>query len=271
MAKINYAIVPPGWLPLLQKILRWYDQRMHPTVAGRSPWPTRAGKSRLKGISFFKEIADVWNPLSSAIKDAWASAATECGTYRYRLFTSDYSLRKKAALSLPGTPSDFHQMQGLTFKNPAGAYEVRAIWKTISLTGQITVKFNYKKVENDTPADYSFRVYCKAWYFEDGQNKSETHTWTSPTGNVDWNAIEFSFGTANRYYFEVEFFFQLDHYDAVVDIDNLKIDDKSGEVYYEYFNPKRPLLWDPTLLVRKEGWTFEPSWDPTYLEHMYLG
>jgi hypothetical protein len=271
MAKIPYIIIPPGWQPLIDKILRWYDSQTNPTVTSRMFFGTRKQKAHNSSVSFFKEIASVWNPLDAPTKTAWSDAAAEHGSYGYRFFMADYSYRKKNGLSLPGTANDYHQLQGLTLLNPGGTEEVQAIWRTIAVTGQITISFNFKKVQNDVPVDYSFRVYARASYFEGGENKYEEHTYTSDTGNCDWSNVSFSFGTTGRYYFELEVFLQLDFYDAVVDIDNFKVSDASGEVYYEYFNPKAPLYWDPTLLVRKEGWQFLPEYSDTYFVSRYLG
>jgi len=269
MAVINYQNCPAEWLPMLTRVLCWFDAHNKAVVGKANKQPTRKDKDQRSSVSYFRYVADQWKPLDAFTKSYWQRAATYCAKTNYKLFVADTSYRYRNHLELPGTPSDFHQLWALAIKNPGGSADVRATWKTIAVTGPIRVWFAIKKTENSPPADYSFRVRAVASYMEGGENKTEEAVYTSDTGSFDWCWQSLEFGTSNRYYFELEVFLELHKYDAEVLIDNLKISDKSGQLYYEYFNPPRPNDWEPVPLVRKEGWEFNPFWDPTYFEQKF--
>lgn len=255
---------------MLERVLRWFDSKTHPTIGTGNRQPSRKDKDRLATISYFKEIPKFWNPLSSYVKADWKRAGGYCSRSNYQLFISDWAYRYRTGLAYPSTPNNFHQMWGLSIKNPEGLDAVTAIWKTIAATGLITVRFSISKTETEAPAVYSFRVRAEAYYFDAGENKLEEYIYEAPTGNLSWGWQQFQCGTAGRYYFEIILFLELHYYDAEVLIDNLKISDSSGELYYEYFNPKRPNDWEPIPLVRKEGWAFEPAYLPEYFEQKFI-
>jgi hypothetical protein len=270
MAKINYQNCPSAWLPMLARVLRWFDSHNSAVVSSPNQQKTRKDSYQRSQASFFKTIAASWNPLEVYTKQNWQTAAVYCKKTNYKLFVADFSYRHRTGLSEPGIPNNYHQLWGLTLHNPGGVADVTAIWRTIAVTGPITLKVSISKNENTLPTTTGFQIKAIAYYFEGGENKTEEYIYTAPDGNIDWCWQQFSFGTAGRWYFELEVYFLLNQYDADVTIDNLKIDDTSGELYYEYFNPVRPYDWEPVSLVRKEGWIFEPFWDPMYFEQTFI-
>jgi hypothetical protein len=270
MSKINYQNCPVAWLPMLARVLRWYDSHNSAVIGGYNKQKTRKDKTQRESVSYFKEVAAAWNPLDTYTKSYWQRAAGYCKKTNYKLFVADFAYRHRTGLATPGTPNDYHQLWGLAIKNPGGVADVSALWKTIAVIGVITVRFSISKTETSPPSDYSFRVRAVASYFEGGENKTEEHIYTTPTGNLSWGWQQFTFGTADRYYFEFELSLELYLYDAEVILDNLKVSDKSGELYFEYFNPVRPNDWQPIELIRKEGWQFSPFFDPTYFEQKFI-
>jgi hypothetical protein len=99
----------------------------------------------------------------------------------------------------------------------------------------VTLSFNYKKDEYFPPLTDSFHADITLWYFEGGEIKTETHTWTAPDGDVGWTSVSETYGTADRFYFHHRVIFYLDYYDADVYFANFQIRDHtlSWTVDYE--------------------------------------
>jgi hypothetical protein len=269
MALIPYQNFPPEWQPLIDKLFRWYNSGPHPVMACFNGMFSRGQKAATAARSFLKEIALVWDAFDSTTKAAWKSAGATCKLSGYNLFIADYAYRKKNSLSLPGTPSNFHQLGGLELWNTGGFESVQAIYRDIAVMGPIQLKISFKQDQNSAPTDYPFRIYIKASYFDAGLNKYDEDTFTAAAGNVDWNTITRNFGVAGRYYFEIEVFFCVDYYDAVITLDNFELSDSGGIVKAEYWNPKAMAVWQPDLLDRKTGWTFLPLASSDYFNFNY--
>lgn len=263
--------LPPAWVPLMEKILRWYDNQVYPVWCPFFKHTTRSAKKANKERTYLTSIATAWNALDAATKAQWATAAAFGTLNNYQLFTSDYSYRRKNNLSLPGTPSDFHQMMGLRWQNPDPLASCRLRRDCKDLEGQVSVSFNYKKTEIAPTGDKAFSFLATLYYFEAGEIKTETHTWSAPAGNVAWASVSETFGTAGRDYFHLTILWYLDGYDAKVDIDRLLVADANGDIYRECWQFKAGRVWEYDNLYRKEGWLFTPEYHVPYFEVVYLG
>lgn len=263
--------IPAAWEPLIEKILRWFDNQMYPVWCPFNFHRTRRAKKRNQDRTYIPSTATAWNALDAATKANWATAAAFGTLNNYQLFVSDYCYRKKRTMSLPGTPNALHQMMGLLAKNPGGATNVRWRRDQKDVEGQITVAFNYKKTENAPTGDQPFKFNATLYYFEGGQNKTETHEWTAPAGNVAWAAVSETFGTAGRQYFHLTVIWSLDSYDANIEMDRLLITDADGDVYRESWQYNAGKTWQYDDLYRKVGWLWTPEFHVPYFEIVYNG
>ena len=241
--------LPPEWLPLIEKILRFFDQLQYPIMGPFGHMGEKKAGSTRKQNTYITVIRAAWAILDVSLANwadtvyAWADPVAEWGRpankalwktaaafvkrTNYQLFVKDYSYRLKNGLSLPGSPNVLHQTHGLLMGNWGGVGNVRLQRDDVDLTGQVTVSFNYKKVERAPTPSVPFKFLATLYYFEDGENKMETHTWNAPAGNVDWASVSETFGTANRLYYHLRVIFYLDSYDADVYFANFLIQDKT--------------------------------------------
>ena len=263
--------VPAAWLPLIEKILRWYDNQIYPVWSPFNRHKTRSAKKRNKERTYLGSISGAWGLLDQATKDLWHTASAFGTLNRYQLFTSDYSYRRKNGLSLPGTPNAFHQLMGLCWQNPDPLATCRLRRDCKDLNGQITLAFNYEKTEYALTTDKSFSFLATLYYFEDGLNKTETHSWSAGAGNKAWQSVSETFGTAGRKYFHLTILWYLDGYNAKVNLDRLLVSDVNGDVYRESWQFKAGKTWPYDGLYRKEGWLFTPQYHVPYFDVIYLG
>lgn len=226
--------LPPAWVPLIEKILRWYDNQQYPILCPFLPQKPREQAKKVVENSFLSTIKLYWEALTPDEMEAWNTAADFVRRSGYQLFVKDMSYRMKNGLSLPGVPSEAHQTHGLMICNFGGGEEVRLQRDDVVLTGPIEISFYYKKVEYDIPFDKSFWVKAEAWYMEGGENKSEVIEWESPLGNVDWTQVEKTLGVAGRVYFHLRIIFYLDYYDADVYLADILIRDQTTSWLVEY-------------------------------------
>jgi hypothetical protein len=217
------------------------------------------------------EVAAAWALLDAPTKATWKTYAANISRNGWQLYMQEYCYRKKYDLSIPPTPNEYHQMNGLKLSNPSGSEIIQAQRYDITAQGEMTVRFNYTKVENSETEALPFRAHAIAYYFEAGENKSEEHTFEAPAGNVSWNQVEFTFGTTGRYYFELIITFELDHYDADVIIDNFVITDDIGILENEPWHVKAGKEWVYQVRTRKMGWEFVPAAGVPYIEIVYTG
>jgi len=248
--------IPPSWIPLMEKIINWYDNAIYPvwTIFGYKK--TRSWRQRARDHTWITEIKTAWAALAAAVKANWKTAATFVKRNGYQLFVKDYAYRKRNHLSLPGIPNVLHQAEGLLMSNPGPVAQVRLQRDDVILTGQITLAFNYKKVENAPTGGDPFNFVATLYYFEDGLIKTEAHTWNAPAGNVAWAAVSETYGTADRVYFHHRVIFYLDDYDADVYFANFLLRDKTrawtvtydGTVFPENATP----AWAKTGTVSTE-------------------
>lgn len=263
--------IPAAWEALMEKILRWYDNQMYPVWNPFFKHKTRRAKKVLKEKTYLPSIASAWNPLADAVKNQWGTAAAFGTLNKYQLFTSDYSYRRKNNLSLPGTPSDFHQLFGLRWQNPTPIAICRLRRDEKDLVGTVTIAFNYKKTENAPTGGTPFKFIATLYYYVHGVIKTETHTWSAPAGNVAWASVSEAFGTGTRKYFHLIILWYLDSYNAEVDIDRLLITDNDGDKYRESWQFKAGRTWSYDDLYRKTGWLFTPEYHVPYFDVVYLG
>jgi len=262
--------IPPAWLPLLAKILTWYDNQIYPVWNTFGFKPTRKRKRVDREKSYLRSIASYWAELNQAAKDAWHDASDFGTLNRYQLFTSDLSYRRKNGLSLPGTPNDFHQLFGLRMYNPSGLTNVRARRDEKDLTGPITISYSFLKTENAPTGDQPFKFVAMAYYFDAGKIKTLTHEWSTGAGNKAWQSVSEQFGVAGQKYFHLTVIWSIDGYDAIVDIDRLLIADQNGDKYRESWQFRAGRTWDYDALYRKTGWLFVPEYHVPYFDVVYL-
>jgi hypothetical protein len=270
MTKIAQMDIPPGYEELLAKITAWFESLVYPTWATRFRHGTRSAKKANKEKTYLPSVRDAWALLSPATKALWKSCNAFAKQSGYLYFTTKYSYNKKNGLDLAITPTSLHQLYGLKMSDPAGDEIVQATRDDIVLLGAITIAFTYKKTEvSEAPID-PFYLYVEAWYFEAGENKKDEYLWEAPAGNVDWTAVQFSFGTTGRNYFHVVCSFVLFYYDADVFLDNFLITDQLGDVYREPWKKLSGKEWVYTKHYRKAGWEFYPEYWVPWFEVQYL-
>ena len=226
--------LPPEWISLMEKILRWFDNQQYAVFNPFFGHKTRAAKERNYERQWLTDAKTAWAGLADAVKANWKTAAVFVERNGYQLFIKDYCYRRKNGLSLPGTPNVLHQVKGLLISNPGPVAQVRLQRDDVILTGQITLSFNYKKVENAPTGGDPFKFDVILYYFDGGEIKTETHTWSAPAGNVAWAAVSETYGTAGRLYFHHRVIFKLDNYDADVYLANFLLEDHTLAWTVEY-------------------------------------
>jgi len=269
MVKVQQMTLPPGYQELLDKLLAYFDQMIYPTWASRNFHVTRAAKAANKEKTYIPTIASVWATFNPTTKALWKSCAAFMMFSSYQYFVAKYSYARKHGLDLAVTPTVLHQMEALFATNPGGAELVQFVRDDVVLLGQITVAFAYKKVEYSEYLGAPFNLHIDAYYFEGGENKIDTYDWVAPSGNIDWTAVQFSFGVTSRNYFHVVCTWSLDYYDADVYFDNLLISDQLGPVHRQAFWVKAGKSWVWTPHYRKQGWTFLPGFTKDWFDVIY--
>jgi hypothetical protein len=262
--------LPPQWQPLLEKILRWYDNQIYPVWCPFNFHQTRSAKKRLKEKTQLPKVSDAWKQLTPAQKQAWKNAKGYTGLTGYQVFTADFIYRRNNGLPLPGTPSTTHQVYGLMFKNEDGVANVYARLHEKDLIGPLKIKFFYKKREYIADPSKSFKFTAFAYYFEGGLNVLDQTQWIAPSGNQNWQQVSLNFGREDRKYFHLTLSFDLGTYQAAVYIDNFKLEDKNGAFYTESFNKKSKKEWNYNSYYRKRGWAFYPFYGEPYIKVVYL-
>lgn len=241
------------------KALRKYQGAKSSIIAKPYKILSREEISARKSRQWLSEIAAAWKLLSSATKLLWKTYAANIHRTGWSLYCQEYAYRKKYGLSYPPSPTELHQMYGLEISNPDGLSLISAERFDISVTGQITISFDYKKIERAEFSGMPFHVFCEAVYFHEGENLSDTYDFQADEGTTDWQHVEFTFGVDNRYYFEHIVSFILDEYNADVVIDNFVISDKIGVVVDEPWHIKAGKSWIYQVRTRKQGWQFNPA------------
>lgn len=270
MVKVAQMTIPPAYQALLDKILAHFDNQIYPTWATRFFHTTRSAKKADKEKTYMPSAAAAWKLLSAAEKTAWATAAVFGTLNRYQLFLADFSYRRKNGLTLPGTPFTTREMMGLRLDDPGGveAMELRRDEKDI--VGPITISFNYKKTENAATPSVPFKFVATAYWFADGKNKTLTHEWSAPAGNVPWASVSEVFGVPGLKYFHLTIIWYLTDYDATVDLDHFLIQGNAVDKYRENWQYKAGRTWEYDALYRKTGWLFSPGYRVPWFEVLYL-
>lgn len=272
MVKLVQPNVPPEWVPLFNKIFRWFELHGIPIWARMWFQDTRTIEKQKAEQSKFPSAGTAWNNLSDAEKDNWRQAGYKAYGYNYgyKLFTADYIWRERMGLSLPGTPSLFHQLFGLKMSNPGGSADVNFRRDEKDLVGQLTLKFSFKKDEIAPSASKAFKVTTTLYYFTPGGYATETDEYSAPAGDSDWQTIERTIGTADREYFHVKIVFSIEGYNAIIYIDNLSLFDDNGLVFKYTWNNYPDEEWEPEPLQRKRYWIYTPYYYNPYYEYSYL-
>jgi len=223
-------------------------------------------------ISDFKSVGTAWGQLDSATQVLWRNAANKAWEYNrgYRLFTADYIYRLIAGLSVPGSPSDYHQLFGLKVKNSSVFVPVYFYRDDKDVVGPITISTDFKKTELAPASGQPFYLWLEGWYLTEGGIGHEIDGWDFYYSDIDWTNFERSFLTSDRQYFHLRVGFSLSWYNAEVYFNNIIMSDKNGEFYNENFITERNTPWVPSRLYRKKDWYFFPSFIAPYYEHIYL-
>ena len=219
--------VPPSWQPYIDEIIKFYDNQIYPVWSLFGTFSPRKKKKVNRDNTFLSTIRLLWNSLPDATKTKWKDAAAFYKRSGYQMFVKDTCYRIKTSRPFPRTPASFFPFYGLAVKNPGGSVDVRLQRDDVNPVGQVTLSFYYKKTERNPTPSVPFKAEITLWYFEGGENKTETHTWTAPAGNVAWTSVSETYGTAGRQYFHHRVIFHLDSYDADVFLADFLITDQS--------------------------------------------
>ena len=117
----------------------------------------------------------------------------------------------------------------------------------------------------------SFSCNAVAYYFSGGRNLTTTGTTILNPGNLDWSTATISLGVPDKQYFHLVTTFNLYASDIEVDLDNILIQDKNGDIYREPFKLDSKGLWAYPPHYRKEGWHFSPEYREPFFNVIYLG
>ena len=202
MTKVNMQNIPPEWLPLLEKILAYFDNQIYPTWATRNQQKTRAAKKVLKEKTYIPSAAAAWKNLTPAEKANWAAAAAFGTLNKYQLFLCDFSYRRKNGLSLPGTPYALREMMGLKIDNPGGLSIVRLRRDEKDLVGPIGISFTYKKDEHALLTQDEWSDSVKTWSDAVAMwTGVEVAAWSDP--NIDWadTLARWAYSSAGLFHF----------------------------------------------------------------------
>lgn len=272
MVKVVQGDIPAEWEIFWKKIVRWYNLKGIPCYSRLWSQKMRRMKQIKYEISDFKKMGLSWSGLSPAVQQQWRDAAYQAWEYNqgYRLFTADYIYRLIAGLSVPGSPSDYHQLFGMEMSNPNGDHNVFMRRDDKDVVGQITVRLNYKKTENIASPTSALKILFTGWYLTEGGIETDTTTHTITAGNVAWKQEDFVCGVADRIYFHIRIIISIENYNAVFILDHIRLIDKTVQFYEENFVTARNVAWVPTLLYRKKDWQFSPNFDNPYFQHIYL-
>ena len=55
--------IPPEWIPLMEKIFRWYDNQQYPVFSPFASGGKRKTKKTARDNSFMKEVSTAWDAL----------------------------------------------------------------------------------------------------------------------------------------------------------------------------------------------------------------
>lgn len=263
-------------IPVLQRkaaanAMRKYQGAKSSIIATPYRFLSREQIALRKSRQWMTEVAAAWALLDAPTQAIWKSYAANILRNGWQLFMQEYCYRKKYDLSIPPTPNEYHQMMGLKISNASGSGIVKAWRYDIAVTGPISITFSYYKMQHSATSGLPFQVKAEAFYFNQGENLSESYLFEAPAGDVDWNTINFSFGTAGRYYFELIVSFELNDYDADVILDNFLIEDNIGVVVTEPWHIKAGKEWVYQIRTRKMGWEFAPAIGAPNFEVVYTG
>jgi hypothetical protein len=191
MAKVSMLDLPAEWLPLIEKIFRWYDNQMYPCWGMRWIGGSRAAKARSRGNSITSQVAAAWDAIAD--KTGWEAAAAVYGMAAYKLFTKDQSYRIKNSLAGSATPSTLHQ------------YTVRKITINDNNTDELVCIFRRRNISNlpvtcsasvkivKTSAAGNLTVMCGVLNKQRGANWPTNQTFIRTGGNLDWTAYSKTF------------------------------------------------------------------------------
>lgn len=134
MAKVTQLNIPPEWLPLLEKIMRWYDNLRYPVWCSGYFNSTRSSRARSVAHSYLQDIAELWN--NTVNQADWNLAAEQSEMTGYNLFVKDQSYRIKNNIAGCATPSIHHQ------------YTARKIMVVDNTGDNITAIFRRRHISN---------------------------------------------------------------------------------------------------------------------------
>lgn len=271
MAIGGYIEPDPLQVKDYNKTLKKYQGTKSSIIATPYKFLSREQIAARRSRQWLTEIAAAWKLLDVPTKAIWKLYAANIHRTGWSLYCQEYAYRKKYELSYPPLPTELHQMMGLKISNPTGTGTVKAERYDIAVQGVLNVKINYKKTELAPTGGIPFRVHAEAFYFYQGQNLSEEQTFDAPAGNADWTQINFTFGTASRYYFELIISFELTDYQAEVILDNFIVTDELGVAIEEPWHVKAGQSWLYQIRTRKEGWEFTPGIGAPNIEIVYTG
>jgi len=130
--KVSNLDIPTSWLPLIEKIFRWYDNQMYPVWCRKWLQTSRRQKATKKSNSVLSQVSDIWNGLANQAD--WEAAAVISETTGFKLFTLDQSYRIKNGLVGSATPSLTHQ------------FTVRKIDVMDNTTDELTAVYRRRRV-----------------------------------------------------------------------------------------------------------------------------
>lgn len=272
MVKVIQGDVPPEWEIFWKRIVRWYNIKGIPCFSRLWSQKMRRMKKVKYEISDFQSVGTAWAQQSPTVQEAWKSAANKAWAYNrgYRLFTADYIYRLIAGLSVPGTPSDYHQLFGLKMYDQYGMVNPYMQRDDKDVVGPLNFKINIRAVTPFWPDWFKVRIKFIGWYLKSGDLGITDEDYSLTQGQQNWQSLDLDFGVADRQYFHIRFSIELESFEGDVYINNIIMSDKNGVFHNENFITSRNVPWVPSRLYRKKDWYFYPSFTAPHFEHVYL-
>lgn len=244
MAFVSYVDIDPAQEQQFYSVLTPDSQFLYSKVKKKTGLFSAKKKKSLLLRSFLPQIAEAWNALSVAEQTAWTTAGSYCNLNGYRCFVAESSVRLKLDLTIPNTPSNYHQAWyghlnisapaqqiKITQPHPAsyyihhlvpgggGLYEPKLIEEPMSLPLQIGL--SYKCILSATGASQIAKYYAvvrSSYQGVDRENVVEINL------NLDgnWHTETATLTTTLGYFTSYSLYFHIYGYTGDVYFDNIK-------------------------------------------------
>jgi len=108
MAFVSFVDIDPAQEEQFYKIATPDSRFLYSKIKMKTTLFSAKKKKAVALRSMLPTIAEAWNPLTTEEKTAWTTAGVYHGLNGWRMFVAEMSIRLKVGLSIPITPSIYH-------------------------------------------------------------------------------------------------------------------------------------------------------------------